>query len=144
MTYKEILEEFTSIINVAKFVDSDYATSPLRVEVLEEAVSLYNRLNEEIGRLADRNHKCIYLSDEETTNYCVDGPCPKFKTEAQIRAEAVKEFAEELKKDISWHRTEMYMNGLKGTPRTNEITYECVEEYIDNLVKEFTEGNGGG
>ena len=97
MTYKEILEEFTSIINVAKFVDSDYATSPLRVEVLEEAVSLYNRLNEEIGRLADRNHKCIYLSDEETTNYCVDGPCPKFKTEAQIRADAVKEFAEGLK-----------------------------------------------
>ena len=142
MTYKEILEEFTSIINVAKFVDSDYATSPLRVEVLEEAVSLYNLLNEEIGRLADRNHKCIYLSDDETTNYCVDGPCPKFKTEAQIRAEAVKEFAEELKKDISWHRTEMYMNGLKGTPRTHEITYECVEEYIDNLVKEFTEGDG--
>ena len=56
------------------------------------------------------------------------------------RAEAVKEFAKRLKKDISWHRTEMYMNGLKGTPRTHEITYECVEEYIDNLVKEFTEG----
>ena len=115
MTYKEILEEFTSIINVAKFVDSDYATSPLRVEVLEEAVSLYNLLNEEIGRLADRNHKCIYLSDDETTNYCVDGPCPKFKTEARIRAEAVKEFAEIIVAD-----------------------YPEMEYYLNDLVKEFT------
>ncbi|MBO5726529.1 MAG: hypothetical protein J6S00_05665, partial [Clostridia bacterium] len=53
------------------------------------------------------------------------------------KAEAYKEFAERLKEDISNHRTEMYMNGLKGTPRTREITYECVEEYIDNLLKEL-------
>ena len=130
MTYKEILEEFTSIINVAKFVDSDYATSPLRVEVLEEAVSLYNRLNEEIGRLADRNHKCIYLSDEETTNYCVDGPCPKFKTEAQIRAEAIKEFAERLKE----LKAQIFFDD--GSQRVVYLSD------IDNLVKEFTEGGG--
>lgn len=123
MTYKEILEEFTSIINVAKFVDSDYATSPLRVEVLEEAVSLYNLLNEEIGRLADRNHKCIYLSDDETTNYCVDGPCPKFKTEAQIRAETAKEFAEQVI-DLIYEADDI-----------NPVT----EWKIRNLLKAFTE-----
>jgi hypothetical protein len=42
--------------------------------------------------------KCVYLSDDETTEYCVEGPCPKYKTEAQIKAEAYKEFAERLKK----------------------------------------------
>lgn len=47
------------------------------------------------------------------------------------------EFVRRLKEDISWHRTEMYMNGLKGTPRTNEITYETVEEYIDNIKTEM-------
>jgi hypothetical protein len=63
----------------------------------KDALDLINRQKAEIERLSDRNHKCIYLSDDETTEYCVDGPCPKFKTEAQIKAEAVKEFAERLK-----------------------------------------------
>ena len=60
---------------------------------------------------------------------------------ATIKPQAVKEFAERLKEDISGHRLEMYMNGLKGTPRMHEITYECVEEYIDNLVTEMVGGN---
>ena len=55
----------------------------------------------------------------------------------KAKSEAVKEFAKALKEDISNHRLEMYMNGLKGTRRTREITYECVEEYIDNLLKEI-------
>lgn len=92
------------------------------------SLALINRQKEEIRRLKEDvddleikvEHLAVFL--------------------AEARHDAVKEFAEELKKDISWHRTEMYMNGLKGTPRTHEITYETVEEYIDNLVKEFTEG----
>lgn len=63
--------------------------------------------------------------------------CGCFEDKNIIKANAIKEFAERLKEDISNHRTEMYMNGLKGTPRTKEITYECVEEYIDNLLKEL-------
>lgn len=59
---------------------------------------------------------------------------------AQIRTEAIKEFAENLKEDIQNHCFYMFMNGMKGTPRTHEITYETVFEYIDNLVKEMTRG----
>lgn len=59
---------------------------------------------------------------------------------AKIRAEAIKEFAENLKKDIQNHSFEVFMNGMKGTPRTNEITYETVFEYIDELVEEMTRG----
>jgi hypothetical protein len=90
------------------------------VKVIEDE---FNLQREEVERLADRSHKCIYLSDDETTEYCVDGPCPKFKTEAQIRAEAVKEFAERVKEKI---RT-----------MSRIVVYD---EDIDNLVKEFTEG----
>lgn len=56
------------------------------------------------------------------------------------RSEAIKEFAENLKQDIKGHRLEMNLNGLKGTHRTDELTYETIIEYIDNLVKEMTEG----
>ena len=104
---------------------------------LTDALKDYrNRQKAEIERLQyyNENLRCI---NTDLSNNLLD----EVKT---ARAEAVKEFAEELKKDISWHRTEMYMNGLKGTPRTHEITYETVEEYIDNLVKEFMEEKGNG
>lgn len=58
--------------------------------------------------------------------------------EDETRKETAEKFAERLKADIASHRTEMYLNGLKGTPRTNELTYECVEEYIDEICKEIT------
>ena len=94
-----------------------------------DALDLINRQKAEIERLENS----LAISKKETRRYAA-----QYQT---IRSDVAKEFAEELKKDISWHRTEMFMNGLKGTPRTHEITYECVEEYIDNLVKEFTEGD---
>lgn len=56
---------------------------------------------------------------------------------AEARAEAYKEFAEKLKQDIKNHRLEMNMNGLKGTHRTDDMTYETIIEYIDNLLKEL-------
>lgn len=56
---------------------------------------------------------------------------------SSIEAKAFRKFAEELKKDICDHCNEMFMNGLKGTPRTKEISYEAVLEYIDNLTEEL-------
>lgn len=91
---------------------------------IQAVLDFINRQNAEVERLADRNHKCIYLSDDETTEFCVDGPCPKFKTEKQIRAEAIKEFAERVKKAM---RT-----GALQRDKTNRAI-------IDNIVKEMTE-----
>ena len=76
--------------------------------------------------LKPREHtsgKCIYLSDDETTEYCVEGPCPKYKTEAQIKAEAYKEFAERFKKKLS----QKYTTSL----------WKVYCEEIDNLLKEL-------
>ena len=55
-----------------------------------------NHLQAEIERLKECP-KCVYEYDGEMTEYCVQGPCPNFKTVEQIKAEAYKEFAERLK-----------------------------------------------
>lgn len=110
-TAKAELKEITEKFNCQQIVYADLS------DIIRDK-------NEEIERLSDRNHKCIYLSDEETTEYCVDGPCPKFKTEAQIRAEAIKEFAEKID-------THFEGSGIHWL-------YEAsLKQRIDNLVKEM-------
>ena len=64
-------------------------------EHLINALDLINRQRAEIERLKECP-KCVYEYDGEVTEYCVQGPCPNFKTVEQIKAEAYKEFAERL------------------------------------------------
>lgn len=82
----------------------------------------------EIEMLSDRNHKCIYLSDDQTTAYCVDGPCPKFKTEAQIRVDAFEEFAERLKSE--------YTNDKRYDRPNAHTLLVCLFGKIDSILKE--------
>lgn len=58
--------------------------------------SFINRQKTEIERLKECP-KCVYEYDGEVTEYCVQGPCPNFKTVEQIKAEAYKEFAERIR-----------------------------------------------
>ena len=115
--------------NCNECVYSKNKSAGLSVKVCSEdmrsdALDLIKRQKAEIERLT--SGKCVYLSDDETTEYCVEGPCPYYKTEAQIRAEAIKEFAERLKKisNISGD-----ILGWRDVT-TNEMD-------IDNLVKEM-------
>lgn len=66
---------------------------------------------------------CQFIAKHKTI---VEG-CTAFKSEAEIKTEAIKEFAERLKEQ------------LKGT------FYEVADTTckIDNLVKELTEEKGG-
>ena len=86
------------------------------------ALDLINHQKAEIERLKECP-KCIYKYDGKTTEYCVQGPCSNFKTVEQIKSEAIKEFAEKLKK------------------RFYLCAGRCVVDvyHIDNLVKEMTE-----
>lgn len=59
-------------------------------------LDLINHQKAEIERLKECP-KCVYEYDGEVTEYCVQGPCPNFKTVEQIKTEAYKEFAERLK-----------------------------------------------
>ncbi len=90
MTSEQMIRELRAVAE--KYKDKPLATFETNINAMatdaanhiESLCSEINRQKAEIERLQDRNRKCIYLSDEETTEYCVDGPCPKFKTEAQI------------------------------------------------------------
>jgi hypothetical protein len=87
----------------------------------------------EIERLRGMNHRCVYYSDEETTEYCVDGPCQEHKTltelKAEIKAEAIKEFAERAKNDIEERLSEKIKS-------QNPDLY-LIHKIINNLVKEM-------
>lgn len=109
-----------------------------------EALEIINRKNKEIETLEKRleavqGAKCAYSYDGETIEYCVHSPCPICKTADQIKAEAVKEFAERLK-------DEGKKNIDKYTPKGCDLYFEngtlcgyvAMKETIDNLVKEMT------
>ena len=100
----------------ALYIDSDYCGAVDKA-LIQSAINSINRLqarvikeqNKNSKLRNERNHlqaeierlkecpKCVYEYDGEMTEYCVQGPCPNFKTVEQIKAEAYKEFAERLK-----------------------------------------------
>lgn len=130
MTDNEIIKSLEICVNGGKCKDCyinphrgnyGYCTSL----ALKEAFGLINRQKAEIEELTELAGKRF---DDFASEY-----------DSKMKSKAIKEFAENLKQDIKSHRTEMNMNGLKGTPRTDELTYATIIEYIDNLVKEMTE-----
>ena len=73
-----------------------YMHSANCIRILEtECLNLINRQKSEIERLKECP-KCVYEYDGEVMEYCIQGPCPNFKTVEQIKTEAYKEFAERL------------------------------------------------
>ena len=75
--------------------------------------------------------KCVYEYDGEVTEYCIQGPCPNFKTVEQIKTEAYKEFAKRLKNKI---KTEC---NPYGKPTYDYDTSISIMNYMDNLLKEM-------
>ena len=130
MTDNEIIKALEGLAN-AKIKYGAIKKAVVDIEFLKDALDLIKRQQAEIERLSDRNHKCIYLSDEETTEYCVDAICPQFKTEKQIKDEAIKEFAEKLKETL-WSPTETWL--------TDDIV---TETQIDEVLKEMVGGTDG-
>ena len=63
--------------------------------MLEDTLALIKRQKSEIERL-EETPKCVYAYDGEVTEYCVEAPCHNYKTADEIRAEAIKEFAERI------------------------------------------------
>ena len=74
--------------------------SEISIITVAEITDLIKRQQAEIEILESHSGKCIYLSDDSITHYCVEAICPKFKTEKQIKDEAVKEFAERFLKKV--------------------------------------------
>lgn len=73
--------------------------------------------------------KTLYIAnDGEVTEYCVQGPCPNFKTVEQIKVEAYKEFAEKLK--------DAAMPYLRGGKYYEIITTRCIDTLLKEMVGE--------
>ena len=106
------------------------------VELIKDAIDLINRQKAEIERLT--SGKCVYLSDDEITEYCVEGPCPNYKTEAEIKAEAYKEFAEKVSKLIC---DNTYPDFDKDGKAVNIWNAKEGYKQIDNLLKEMVGDN---
>lgn len=94
--------------------------------MLENTLDLIERQQAEIEKLKE-TPKCVYEYDGEVTEYCVQSPCPNFKTVDEIKAEAIKEFAEKLKKYEKFHYDY----------EANLSIYYVDTDIIDNLVKEM-------
>lgn len=97
-------------------------------ETLQKALTEKSAENERLKAYCDQE-KCAYAFDGEVTDYCVQGPCSNFKTAKQIRAEAIKEFAERLKE-----RSQYSVNAVGYATKVFYV------EELDNLVKEMVEG----
>lgn len=100
----------------------------------QEAISLINRQKSEIERLKECP-KCVYEYDGEVTEYCVQGPCPNFKTVEQIKAEAYKEFA--MKLQAFCKRIIAQKWNEKAAPISWSYAYADFIDDIDNLLKEM-------
>ena len=93
------------------------------------ALDLINRQKAEIERLKECP-KCVYEYDGEVTEYCIQGPCPNFKTVEQIKTEAYKEFAEKLEEKLCDCRT---------VSDGEYCGFDCgdIHRTITNLLKEM-------
>lgn len=107
--------------NKQKLCDKDQWT------LERHALGLINRQKSEIERLKECP-KCVYEYDGEVTEYCVQGPCPNFKTVEQIKVEAYKEFAEKLK--------DAAMSYLRGGKYYKIITTRCIDTLLKEMVGE--------
>lgn len=107
MTDNEIIKALESEIRRAEYVETEYLDC-VEVKDFKLALDLINRQKAEIERL---------------NQIAEDGK--------KVKAEAVKEFAERLKKAIEeeWHS-----DIISSTEKYYEVSK------LDNLVKEFTEG----
>lgn len=137
MTDNEIIKALKSDIRLADYIDSDYCGAVDKA-LIQSAINSINRLQAKVikeqnknSKLRnERNHlqaeierlkecpKCVYEYDGEMTEYCVQGPCPNFKTVEQIKSEAYKEFAKLLRR------------------QSFDRLYVSIDE-INNLLKEM-------
>lgn len=107
-------------------------SNPFCSTIAKYALDLINRQRAEIERLKECP-KCVYEYDGEVTEYCVQGPCPNFKTVEQIKTEAYKEFAEKLEEKLCDCRT---VSDGEYCGFDCGDTHECIDDLLKEMVDE--------
>ena len=114
------------VLDLIRRQKAEIDSAKAKIEICAEVIK---RQDAEIKRLKDCP-KCVYEYDGEVIEYCVQGPCPNFKTVEQIKTEAYKEFAEKLEEKLCDCRT---VSDGEYCGFDCGDTHEC----IDNLLKEM-------
>lgn len=114
------------------------------IERLQKEVNLVSILYQDLQERQEESQaeierlkecpKCVYEYDGEVTEYCVQGPCPNFKTVEQIKAEAYKECLAKIKNYIKTHCNPY------GKPDFDYDTSIKILNFINNLLKEMVGG----
>lgn len=111
----------------------DIKSAKCIAKIMKDSIDLITSQNAEIERLRECP-KCVYEYDGEMTEFCVKAPCPNYKTADEIRSEAIKEFAERLKYNIT-------INNSHDGYLDYALDYHCIIEDIDDVAKEMV-GDG--
>ena len=124
-------EELIEALEYCNAIRNDCSDCRMK-DIASFVLDLINRQKLEIERLKECP-KCVYEYDGEVTEYCIQGPCPNFKTVEQIKTEAYKEFTMKLqafcKKIIAQEWNE------KAAPISWSCAYADFIDDIDNLLK---------
>lgn len=122
----------TQNCNECKIRNCKWGTCNCSQITANTALDLINRQRAEIERLKECP-KCVYEYDGEVTEYCVQGPCPNFKTVEQIKTEAYKEFAEKLEEKLCDCRT---VSDGEYCGFDCGDTHECIDDLLKEMVDE--------
>ena len=97
--------------------------------MLEDTLALIKRQKSEIERL-EETPKCVYAYDGEVTEYCVEAPCPNYKTVNGVKVEAFKEFAYRLRQRA--YKSSDWSRGEHPLVVELEDVEDVLEEMVDN------------
>ena len=83
------------VLDLIRRQKAEIDSAKAKIEICAEVIE---RQDAEIERLKECP-KCVYKYDGKVTEYCIQSPCPNFKTVEQIKTESFKEFVKRLKEN---------------------------------------------
>ena len=83
------------VLDLIRRQKAEIDSAKAKIEICAEVIE---RQDAEIERLKECS-KCVYKYDGKVTEYCIQSPCPNFKTVEQIKTESFKEFVKRLKEN---------------------------------------------
>lgn len=122
----------TQNCNECKIRNCKWGTCNCSQITANAALDLIDRQRAEIEKMKECP-KCVYEYDGEVTEYCVQGPCPKFKTVEQIKTEAYKEFVEKLEEKLCDCHT---VSDGEYCGFDCGDTHECIDDLLKEMVGE--------
>lgn len=131
MNDNEIIKDLEEEIHLVEYVDADYSAHA-SLEMLKGCLDLINRQKAEIERLKAENEGYKHL--DTILHTAID------KLAANIKSEAVREFAEKLKSLVN--QKNYLLADIHNSKDFGMFTLGF-EQVIDEIVKEMTEGENG-